>query len=79
MRMRCGGFLALVGSHGSRRESAHPTRLDLRFGASAEPTYLDPAFVSDGESLRATNQIYEGLVKLVPGTTGDRTGARDSW
>src|SRR5438046_9325133 len=37
-------------------------------GAS-DPTYLDPALVSDGESFRVTEQIFEGLVRLKPGTT----------
>ena len=41
----------------------------LVFGGSADPTYLDPALVSDGESFRITEQIYEGLVQLVPGKT----------
>ena len=36
---------------------------------AADPTYLDPALVSDGESFRVTEQIFEGLVALKPGTT----------
>ena len=39
------------------------------FAGASDPTYLDPALVSDGESFRVTEQIYEGLVKLLPGTT----------
>lgn len=41
----------------------------LVFGAAAEPTSLDGAVVSDGESLRVIDQITEGLVGLKPGTT----------
>jgi peptide/nickel transport system substrate-binding protein len=41
----------------------------LVFAGAADPTYLDPALVSDGESFRVTEQIFEGLVKLKPGTT----------
>jgi peptide/nickel transport system substrate-binding protein len=41
----------------------------LVFAGAADPTYLDPAVVSDGESFRVTEQIFEGLVKLKPGTT----------
>jgi peptide/nickel transport system substrate-binding protein len=51
----------------------------LVFGASADPKTLDPALASDGESLRVSEQIYEGLVTFEPGTT-DITGAlAESW
>src|SRR5262249_11778371 len=40
----------------------------LVFAGAADPTLLDPALVSDGESFRATEQMYETLVKLKPGT-----------
>jgi peptide/nickel transport system substrate-binding protein len=39
------------------------------FAGASDPTYLDPALVSDGESFRVTEQIFEGLVRLKPGTT----------
>src|SRR5205809_7025510 len=42
-------------------------------GAS-DPTYLDPALVSDGESFRVTEQIFESLVSLKPGSTLIRAG-----
>ncbi len=41
----------------------------LVFGTASEPTSLDGAVVSDGESLRVIDQITEGLVSLAPGTT----------
>ena len=41
----------------------------LVFAGASDPTYLDPALVSDGESFRVTEQMFEGLVKLKPGTT----------
>jgi peptide/nickel transport system substrate-binding protein len=47
-------------------------------GAS-DPTYLDPALVSDGESFRVTEQIFEGLVKLKPGTTLIRPALATKW
>ena len=40
----------------------------LVFGGSADPTYLDPGLASDGETFRVTEQIFETLVKLKPGT-----------
>jgi peptide/nickel transport system substrate-binding protein len=45
------------------------TNVTFVFAGAADPTYLDPALVSDGESFRITKQIYEGLVELKPGTT----------
>src|SRR5881392_4164920 len=47
-------------------------------GAS-DPTYLDPALVSDGESFRVTEQIFEGLVSLKPGTTLLRPALATKW
>jgi peptide/nickel transport system substrate-binding protein len=47
-------------------------------GAS-DPTYLDPALVSDGESFRVTEQIFDGLVSLKPGSTLIRPGLATKW
>ena len=41
----------------------------LVFAGAADPVVLDGALVSDGESLRAIDQIFETLVSLKPGTT----------
>ena len=41
----------------------------LVFGTAADPVVLDGALVSDGESLRVIDQVFEGLVTLKPGTT----------
>jgi peptide/nickel transport system substrate-binding protein len=46
---------------------------------AADPTYLDPALVSDGESFRVTEQIFEGLVKLKPGSTLVRPALATKW
>lgn len=63
----CAVALAAVGvsSGSTARGVASDT---LVFGASADPTLLDPALVSDGESLRVADQIFEGLTALKPGT-----------
>ena len=52
---------------------------DLVFGTAADPVVLDGALVSDGESLRAIDQIYETLVSLKPGTTELEPGLAESW
>ena len=49
------------------------------FAGAADPTYLDPALVSDGESFRVTEQIFESLVKLKPGTTLIQPALAKSW
>jgi peptide/nickel transport system substrate-binding protein len=51
----------------------------LVFAASADPVSMDPAFISDGESIRVTNQIYEGLVKTKAGGTEIEPSLAKSW
>jgi len=41
----------------------------LVYGASADPSLLDPSLTSDGESLRPTGQIFESLVGFKKGTS----------
>jgi peptide/nickel transport system substrate-binding protein len=51
----------------------------LVYAGASDPTYLDPAVVSDGESFRVTKQIFEGLVDLRPGTTTVVPRLATSW
>ena len=51
----------------------------LVFGTSADPVVLDGSLVSDGESLRVIDQIFETLVSLKPGTTELEPGLAKSW
>ena len=69
-------FVAAAASGSADRTAQSDT---LVFAASADPVVLDPAFVSDGESFRATLQIYETLVSNVPGTTRIAPGLATSW
>ncbi len=41
----------------------------LVFGTAADPTALDGALISDGESIRILYQMTEGLTALAPGTS----------
>ena len=41
----------------------------LVFGTAADPTALDAALISDGESIRVLYQMTEGLTALAPGTS----------
>ena len=56
--------IVLVGC-GSSKKSSKST--SFVFASSADPVLLDPALVSDGESLRITNQIFQSLVGFKPG------------
>jgi peptide/nickel transport system substrate-binding protein len=51
----------------------------LVFATESEPTYLDPAIVSDGPSLRVADQIFEGLVTVRAGTTQIVPALARSW
>jgi peptide/nickel transport system substrate-binding protein len=51
----------------------------LIYAGAADPTYLDPALVSDGESFRVTKQIFESLVDFAPGTTRLVPALATSW
>src|SRR6266566_7671467 len=67
--------LVAVGAAGGASK-AGPTFV---IAGASDPTYLDPALVSDGESFRATEQIFESLVSLKPGTTLIRPGLATKW
>ena len=49
------------------------------FGTEADPTLLDPSLVSDGPSLRATDQIFESLVGFKLGGTAIVPELATSW
>ncbi|MCP2266780.1 ABC transporter substrate-binding protein [Promicromonospora thailandica] len=49
------------------------------FAGSAEPSSLDPAFASDGETFRVARQIFEGLVGVEPGTADPAPLLAESW
>jgi peptide/nickel transport system substrate-binding protein len=70
----CGGTDTQEGDGGGAQGGA-----TLTFGTSADPVVLDGALVSDGESLRAIDQITEGLVTLKPGTTEVQPALAESW
>jgi len=65
--------LGVAGCGGDDEEEAAPEEAaaggTLVFGTASDPVVLDGALVSDGESLRVIDQLFEGLVTLEPGTT----------
>jgi ABC-type dipeptide transport system, periplasmic component len=67
--------LAACGSSGNKSSSGST----FVFASSADPVLLDPALVSDGESLRITNQIFESLVSFKPGGSEVVPSLATSW
>src|SRR6476620_12136964 len=63
-------------SASGNRGSASDT---LVYAASADPALLDPALVSDGESIRVSRQIFEGLVGAQLGGTKIVPKLATSW
>jgi peptide/nickel transport system substrate-binding protein len=59
--------------------ASHQAGGTMIYAGASDPTYLDPALVSDGESFRITKQIFEGLVDLKPGTTTVVPKLATSW
>ena len=51
----------------------------LVFGSASDPTALDGALISDGESIRVLYQITEGLTRLAPGTSEIEPSLAESW
>lgn len=72
--------VALTATAATLAANSRSTASDtLVFGTAAEPTSLDGAVVSDGESLRVIDQITEGLVGLKSGTTVVEPKLARSW
>ncbi|MPZ91336.1 MAG: ABC transporter substrate-binding protein [Actinobacteria bacterium] len=67
------------GSGGGETEEGGEATETLAFGTSADPVVLDGALVSDGESLRAIDQMFEGLTTLEPGGTEVVPGLATDW
>jgi peptide/nickel transport system substrate-binding protein len=60
-------------------EAGGTTGGTLVFGTASDPVVLDGALVSDGESLRVIDQVFETLVGLKPGTTELEPALAKSW
>ena len=65
-----------AGTTGGGEEASGGT---LVFAGASDPVSLDPALVSDGESIRPITQIFETLVALEPGGTDLVPGLAESW
>jgi peptide/nickel transport system substrate-binding protein len=75
----CGGDDDDEGAATGTAEEGAAAGGTLVFGTASDPVVLDGSLVSDGESLRVIDQIYESLVSLKPGTTELEPGLASSW
>jgi peptide/nickel transport system substrate-binding protein len=75
----CGGDDDDEGEAADTTETAAAAGGTLVFGTASDPVVLDGALVSDGESLRVIDQIFETLVSLKSGTTELQPGLASSW
>jgi peptide/nickel transport system substrate-binding protein len=78
----CAVALAVVGSSSGAHKASGVSKAKLKtlvFGTASDPVVLDGALVSDGESLRVIDQMFEALVKLKPGTTKVAPGLATHW
>jgi peptide/nickel transport system substrate-binding protein len=73
-----GAFVAALTVAGVSYGTSEKTTT-LVFGAASDPVILDGPLVSDGESLRPIDQMFEGLVGLKPGTTQLVPALATSW
>src|SRR5712691_5385090 len=71
--------LALVAAAGAKLTSNNKASDTLVFGAALDPVIIDGPLVSDGESLRVIDQIFEGLVGLKAGGTAITPALATSW
>ena len=71
--------LVLVSGCGGDGDSGGGGGGELVFGTASDPVVLDGALVSDGESLRAIDQMFEGLVTLKEGSTEVVPALAESW
>jgi len=69
------GIAAAAGAATSSKQASNA----LVFAASSDPVIIDGPLVSDGESLRVVDQIFQGLVGLKPGTTVVQPLLATSW
>jgi peptide/nickel transport system substrate-binding protein len=71
--------LVAAGCGGDDEGEGGKTGGQLVFAGAADPVVLDGALVSDGESLRVIDQMFEGLVSLKAGTTEIVPDLAESW
>jgi ABC-type transport system substrate-binding protein len=71
--------LTLIVSSFSGCVEEEPEEMVLIFGMAGDADKLDPADVTDGESISRTDNIFESLVEYTPGGTDIQPSLATSW
>jgi peptide/nickel transport system substrate-binding protein len=71
--------LTLIVSSFSGCVEEEPKEMVLIFGMAGDADKLDPADVTDGESISRTDNIFESLVEYTPGGTDIQPSLATSW
>jgi peptide/nickel transport system substrate-binding protein len=72
-------LIAMLGLFAGCKPGAPGGGDTLIFGSSGDASRLDPADVTDGESIQRMDNIFEGLVEYIPGTTEIQPCLAESW
>lgn len=75
----CGGTEETAAPPENNEQPAPPKEEVLVFGRGGDSVSLDPANVTDGESLNVTTNIYDTLIDYAEGTTDLVPGLALSW
>ncbi len=75
----CGGGDEKKAADGKGAAGAGKSRGTLVFARGADSSFLDPAIVTDGESVKVTTNIFDTLVAFKPGTAEPVPGLADRW
>lgn len=75
----CGGTEETAAPPDNNQQPAPPKDKVLVFGRGGDSVSLDPANVTDGESLNVTTNIYDTLIDYAEGTTDLVPGLALSW
>jgi peptide/nickel transport system substrate-binding protein len=71
--------LGLVATSCAPAAPAPEEEVDFIFAQGADATKTDPTDVTDGESIRVCNQLYDGLVRFEPGKTTVEPNLATEW
>jgi len=72
-------LVAVLGVFAGCKVTPPPEEVVLVFGSSGDAARLDPADVTDGESIQRMDNIFEGLVEFKSGTTEIQPCLAESW
>jgi peptide/nickel transport system substrate-binding protein len=79
MRLLCCLLIALFACGKATKKASNPNATSFTWGKSADAVKLDPAVVTDGESVMVCTNIFDTLVAFKPGSTEIMPWLAESW